>query len=292
MFFFYVDESGNLDPDCSDIQRLDGSSTPKEYLYVLTAISLFDQKWHGFAKTINRKKRELMDSIYRSSGVRLELSDCEVKSTWVRIPKQRKKHPFLSRLTDGALTELCELYYRQLNHHNMWIFCVVIDKRHLLGYMDQAKLHRKAWELLLERIEEFMRFNNPKHQALMICDNVSIQANQSLAMKHAYLLEEGTTRNLWLTHICEMPHFVQSELCNGVQLADLVGYNFYRGFRYENPDYPFLLKVLPNLWTMPDLPQDEPKGLYVFPGDSPLRYIRSKIGIQRAQILTNLSPLK
>lgn len=282
MFFFYVDESGTLDPDCNPLIKPNGSSITKEHIYVLTAISLFDHKWHGFEKTINRKKRELIDLILHRTGLRLELADCEVKSTWVRMPKERAKHQFLSNLRDNELTDLCALFYQQLEYHHMQIFCVVIDKRHLADHMDQAKIHRKAWELLLERIEEFMRLHNPSHQALLICDDISIQANRSLAMKHAYLLENGTKHDLWLTHVCEMPHFVRSELCNGVQLADLVGYNFYRAFRYETDSYPFLLKVLKNLWAPTANAADDPKGLYVFPGESPLRELRGKLGIKRA----------
>lgn len=283
MFFFYVDESGTLDPDCEPIVRPNGAATSKEHLYVLTAISLFDHRWHGFEKTINRRKRELMELIQRRAGLRLELADCEIKSTWVRIPKERANHRFLTNLRNDELTDLCELFYQQLEYHHMWIFCVVIDKRYLADHMDQANIHRKAWELLLERIEEFMRLHNPRHQALLICDDISIQANQSLAMKHAYLLENGTKKDLWLKHICEMPHFVRSELCNGVQLADLVGYNYYRAFKYETDSYPFLLKVLKFLWSPSTNAPDDPKGLYIFPGESPLRDLRGRLGIKKAQ---------
>lgn len=279
MFFFYVDESGTLDPDCSN---------NKEPIYILTAISLFEHRWHGFEKIINRRKRDLMDSIFRRVGTRLDLADCEIKSTWVRIPRERERKEFLKNLTTSELTELCELYYRQLPYHKMKILSIVVDKRHLLDYMDWHKLHRKAWELLLERVEEFMREHGPSHQALMICDEISREANRSLAMKHAYLLEEGTTSALWLKHICEMPHFVRSELSNGVQLADLVGYNFYRAFRYENLDYPFFEKILPSLWTGDNTRPEDPQGLFVFPGASPLVGLRSQIGIKRAQLVAEL----
>jgi hypothetical protein len=279
MFLFYVDESGTLDLDCSG---------EKEPLYVLTAVSLFEHRWHGFEKTINRHKRELMNAVFQRTGVRLELADCEAKSTWVRIPKQRERHPFLNRLTVPELTGLCELFYRQLKYHNMWIFCVVVDKRHLRDYMERHKLHQKAWELLLERIEEFMRRQGSRHQALVVCDDLSKKDNRSLAMKHAYLLEEGTSSGLWLTHICEMPLFVRSELSNGVQLADLVGYNLYRAFRREDPDYPFLIGSLPFLWPGREVAPEDPKGLFVFPGQSPLLSLRATLGNKRSQLVAEL----
>ncbi len=91
MYFFYVDESGNRDPQIETI-RDDGTRVAKDWLYVLTAVSLFEHKWHGFEKTINRYKNRLMRRIYQDSGVHLQLADCEVKSSAVRIPKQRDCH--------------------------------------------------------------------------------------------------------------------------------------------------------------------------------------------------------
>ena len=185
MYFFYVDESGNLDPTVSG-ERADGSTFTKDHIYVLAAVSLYERRWHGFEKTLNRKKWELIDIIRRSkpAPLQLELADCEVKSTWIRIPKERSARPFLANLTDQELKHLADLYYRQLAHHYMRVFGVVVDKRHLHGYMDSAKMHRKAWELLLELIEAFLREEHPKHQGALITDDISKERNRSLAMKH------------------------------------------------------------------------------------------------------------
>ncbi|HEX7379594.1 MAG TPA: DUF3800 domain-containing protein [Pirellulales bacterium] len=123
MYFFYVDESGTLDAAAIG-QRPDGSTFAKDHLYVLAAVSLFERRWHGFEQTLNRKKRELCEIHRRTNPTtpRLELADCEIKSTWTRIPKERAQRPFLANLTDGELTQLVELFYRQLEHHNMNIF--------------------------------------------------------------------------------------------------------------------------------------------------------------------------
>ena len=176
MFLFYADETGNRDPRL-EIPQKNGTIKPGDWLYVLTAVSLFEHRWHGFEKTINRRKGELTQRILRDRQVRLELADCEVKSNWVRIPKERRRHPFLGNLTSGELTDLIELYYRQLEHHRMHIVSVLVDKRHLPDYMDQEKLHRKSWELLLEQVEKLMRAKYGRHQAIMVNDDVSLQAN-------------------------------------------------------------------------------------------------------------------
>jgi hypothetical protein len=217
-----------------------------------------------------------------SPPFKLELADCEVKSTWIRIPKERSARPFLADLTDQELKQLVDLYYHQLAHHYMRVFGVVVDKRHLHGYMDSAKMHRKAWELLLERIEAFLREEHPKHQGALITDDISRERNRSLAMKHAYIQSEGTAAGTRLSHIVEMPLFVRSELSNGVQLADLVAYNIYRCFRYENPDYPLFAQTLPHIWVSEKTQADLIDGLRIFPPESPLHSLLPTIRTKRA----------
>lgn len=282
MYLFYVDESGTLDPTIRGT-RTDGTEFDKDHLYVLVAVSLFESRWHGFEKTLNRRKWELIDIIQRTNpGLpRLELAECEIKSTWTRIPKERKRRRFLASITEDELTNLVDLFYRQLQHHNMSVFAVVVDKRYLHDYLDSAKMHRKAWELLLERIEMFLRAHR-KHQGILITDDIQTHRNRSLAMKHAYIQSEGTASGIWLTKITEMPLFVRSELSNGVQLADLVAYNVYRCFRDENPEYPFFDRILPFVWNSQQTPADCLDGLWVFPAVSPLRTRREQVAMKRA----------
>jgi hypothetical protein len=283
MYFFYADESGSLDPAATG-QRADGSTFAKDHLYVLAAVSLYERRWHGFERTLNRKKRELCD-IHRHTNhtaPRLELADCELKSTWIRIPKERAQRPFLANLTDGELTQLVELFYQQLEHHNMNVFAIVVDKRHLHDYMDAGKMHRKAWELLLELVQRFLAREHPKHQGVLITDDISRDRNRSLAMKHAFFQSEGTSKGTRLSQIAEMPLFVRSELSNGVQLADLVAYNIYRRFRYENVDYPFFSRIAPYLWTSQNTQASFLDGLWVFPAESPLSQLRTRLAKERA----------
>jgi hypothetical protein len=224
----------------------------------------------------------LMDLIHKAKGIRLQLADCEIKSNWIRRPQERAKRPFLHNITDKELTELTDLFYRQLNHHHMTSLAVIVDKPHLHGYMDQAKLHRKSWELLLELVERFMRCRHAKHQALMVSDDVGLQQNQSLAMKHAYIMDKGTANNLWLQHICEMPMFVRSELSNGVQLADLIAYNIYRAFKTGQLDYPHFQKVAPYIWSRTEPVPHPFSGLHVFPAHSPLHALVDQFENKRA----------
>lgn len=217
MYLFYVDESGNL--DTKGIISSDTITSPgKDWLYVLTAIGIFEHKWRGFYDLIVSRKKQLLQ-IHHSRDITLD--QCKIKSNWLRIPKERQKHPFLSLLTDKEIEELVDIYYDQLDKAYAVLISVVMDKRHLQEYMDASKLHRKAWELLCERIENFMRETHRKHNAVLITDDISKHVNMSLARKHAYFLACGTTANCRLGHIVEMPLFIRSELSEGIQLTDL-----------------------------------------------------------------------
>jgi hypothetical protein len=161
--------------------------------------------------------------LQRTQGAKLDLADCEVKSTWLRLPDLRKKEsPFLAALSQGDLTRLAELYYTQLQEHHMRVFSVVVDKRKLHEHVDHHILHRKAYEFLLERIENYMREFHPKHNAVIVMDDTDKTINRGLAIKHAFFQREGNV-NVDFRHILEYPFFTDSKLSNGIQLADLCG---------------------------------------------------------------------
>jgi len=96
MYLFYVDESGTRDPDAGPY--VDGAYT-KSWLYVLTAVGLLDHRWKGFYSRIVGRKRQLLARVNSAHGLSLDLNATEIKSNWIRIPKARAAHPFLSRLT-------------------------------------------------------------------------------------------------------------------------------------------------------------------------------------------------
>lgn len=275
MYLFYVDESGTLDPETIGTKS-DGTAFEKEWIYSLTAFGLFEHKWQRFYSPIIRKKRALMDNIYHRDSTKLELSQCEVKSAWIRIQKEREKHPFLSRLTVEETQELVNIYYSTMESLPIRFFSVVVDKRHLKAFMDRQKLQRKAWELLCERIESFMREFHSKHKAILVADDVSKQDNQSLTMKHAYFLEQGTSSGLRFNNIIETPFFVRSELSEGIQFVDLCSYNVYRAFRREEFDYPYFVRMLPKMYSSQQTSESKVDGIKVFPPESPLVKVQIK----------------
>jgi hypothetical protein len=135
--------------------------------------------------------------------------------------------------------------------------------------MDQHKLHKKAYELLLERIERYLAECHSKHQGIIVMDDTDKTINRSLAMKHAFFQREGN-RFTYFNHIVEYPFFTNSNLSNGVQLADLCGYNVYRAFRNADFDYPFFRRILPQFYSSQKTDFRKLDGLKVFPEDSEL----------------------
>lgn len=267
MYFFYFDESGSRDPRAKRVLP-DGTEKAMDHLYVLTAVSLFEFKWRRFDRAIANLKLELRDHLYKTKSLDYDLADCEVKSTWLRIAKQREKEsPFLHGLTDKDRQRLVDCYLKQIGEHHMQVFAVVIDKRKLHAHMDHEKLHKKAYELLLERIEHFMAEFHPKHQAVIVMDDTDKTINRAISMKHAFFQREGN-RLVDFKHIVEYPFFTDSKLSNGVQLADLCAYNVYRAFREQDFKYPFFQNLLPYFYRREK--SGKLDGLKVFPDDSDL----------------------
>jgi len=263
MYYFYADESGTCSTSRSAIDSGD-------WLYVLAAVSLFEHRWHKFEKFLRRRKRELGEEIYQRTQVRLRLADYEIKSNWIRNPQARNGRPFLSHLSEHQLRELVDAFYSQLGYHHMSVFGVVLDKRHLRDYMDHTRAHRKAWELLLERIQFFMKSEHDRHQAIIVADDVTRQTNLALAEKLVYLQDRGTSSGCWLSNISGLPMFTKSELSNGIQLADLCAYNIHRAFRQQDLSYPFFDRIAPYIWRSKTRRDGTVDGLKVFPDESPL----------------------
>lgn len=262
MYFFYFDESGSRDPSVGTPNQ------PKDHLYVLLAVGMYERQWRPFDLEISRVKLELADSLARDGKGRYDLVDCEIKSNWIRQRGARAKHsPFLDSLDPEDMSRLIATYYRQITERKAVLLATVIDKRELYPNLTHDALHRKAYEFLLERIEHYMREYHSKHQALIIMDDTSKQLNRSITLQHAQFQRTGNP-NMHFPHIVEYPFFTRSELSNGVQLADLLAYNVYRAFRDECLDYEYFKLMLPNFYRRQRAYALD--GLKVWPDASPL----------------------
>ena len=262
MYFFYFDESGSRDPSIGTAEK------PRDHLYVLLAVGMWEGQWRRFETAISGLKLELVDYLRRDGKGRFELADCEVKSNWMRVPAERERRsPFLHGLHEDDLTRLTDTYFEQVAERNTVIMASVIDKRFLRDHVTHETLHKMAYEFLLERIQHYMREYHPRHRALIVMDDNGKQLNSAVAMKHAWFQRAGN-RNMGFPAIVEYPFFTRSELSNGVQLADLLAYAVFRAFRREDFTYPYFGRLLPNFHRRREGTTLD--GLKVWPETSPL----------------------
>lgn len=121
-----------------------------------------------------------------------------------------------------AVTELAELI-------SSWgwarLFAECIDKLHFDPTLTNTTVHEQAFEQVVSRFEQFLQ-NTQGGYGLLIHDN-----NETVARRHTELmktfLQKGT---LWtqIENVIETPMFVDSQLTNMVQLADLCAYAIRR----------------------------------------------------------------
>ena len=103
MYVFYFDESGSRDPSAGTAEK------PKDHLYVLLAVGMYEGQWRPFETEISGLKLELAERLSRQGKGRFDLADCEVKSNRVRIAGERaKRSPFLHGLAGAELTRLTD----------------------------------------------------------------------------------------------------------------------------------------------------------------------------------------
>lgn len=262
MYFFYLDESGSRDPSAGT------PADPKDHIYVLLAVGMYERQWRPFDREVSQLKLELADRLRQEGIGPFDLADCEVKSNWLRNPQGRAKDSkFLNALHASDIENIASTYFQQVAKRKAVILASVIDKRLLDAETTSSKMHQKAYEFLLERIQHYMRQYRRNHQAIIIMDDTSRQLNRTIAMQHASFQRSGNW-NMTFPHIVEYPFFARSELSNGVQLADQLAYNIYRAFKDENLDYPYFRMMLEHFYKSKD--QAVLHGLKVWPEKSPL----------------------
>lgn len=262
MYFFYFDESGSRDPDVGNAE------SPKDHIYVLLAVGMYERQWRPFEREVSGLKLSLANRLRQDGIGTFSLADCEVKSNWLRNPDGRgKASPFLNALTPDELQRLTDVYLEQVEKRKTAIIASVIDKRYLYAGTTEEALHQRAYEFLIERIQHYMYEYHPRHQALIMMDDTSPQLNRAVAMRHEYFLRSGNW-NMRFPNIVEYPFFTRSELSNGVQLADQMAYNVYRAFMYCNMDYSYFRAVLPRFYQSAN--GAVLHGLKIWPDNSPL----------------------
>ncbi len=206
----------------------------------------------------------MIHKINKATGEWFDLADAEIHSVVLRNTKQKNADRFFKHLQNSEMDYITEAFYNSIQSHYMNCFAVIVDKRELYPNINQDYLHKRTYEFLLERIEQFLENYHQKQKGLIIMDNSGKKLNRSLALKHSHFLKNGSSSGLKFKHIVEMPMFVESNLSNGAQLADLCAYNCYHAIKYNKPDYSYFQKMLPSFYNSPKTNPEKFDGIKIF----------------------------
>ncbi len=233
MYFFYIDDSGQIDY---------GKKASKYFVY--NALGIESSDWHN----INQQVVELKLNTFKTPNAEL----LEVKSNWLRIPKEREERWYLKKLNSGELKNFSQGLFDIILQNNITLIACVIDKNKMLEKYQQNAYEPNVYaiELLLERISLFMNNNHPDKQAVIVADKCSNEIEAMLNKNHVIRRNHGgyTWKNL--SSIIENLIFVDSKYSNFIQLTDLCAYNIFHAFEYNKPGYEFFRKILPKYYCI------------------------------------------
>ena len=247
MHLCYIDESGTPDlPGNTSHYVLVGLSIPDQYWkshhdqleHIKTRFGLQDAEIHtawmmrpyleqtsipGFESMSWTQRRSRVTQARNAELLRLQrVAGRRVKQT---RKNYRNTESYIHLSLDErrqAVTAIAELI-------SSWgwarLFAECIDKLHFDPVLANMTVHEQAFEQVVSRFEQYLQ-NTQGGYGLLVHDN-----NDTVARRHTDLmksfLQSGT---LWtqIENVIETPMFVDSQLTNMVQLADLCAYAIRR----------------------------------------------------------------
>lgn len=225
MFLFYIDESGEIDYNS------------KTKYFVFNALGIDAKNWKLLNTEVNKLKYCIFD--------RPDAPILEIKSNWLRFPREREKHDYLASLSSDDLKKLSLGMMDLIIKNELVLISIVVNKDSLLRHYGMGKPSPNVFAIqyLLERISLYMHYNEPDKQAIVIMDKCSDNIEKMLNQTHTLQIKDGYS---WTKNksIIENLMFVDSQYNNFIQLTDLCSYSINRAFRDDNPDYPFFKMLL------------------------------------------------
>lgn len=255
MHLCYIDESGTPEP------------TGNTSHYVLAGLSIPDQYWHrchAQMESVKQRYKLEDEEIHVAWMLRDYVEQRSIPGFETMPPEQRRSETLrkraaeCSRLAKGnpralketrnnykhteayvhltaterrqALLEIAELVS---SWGDVRLFAECIDKVHFDPAIAGKSVAEQAFEQVVSRFERYLQ-NTQSGYGLLVHDN-----NQTVAKRHTALmktyLQKGT---LWtqVHHIIETPMFVDSQLTDMIQLADLCAYALRRYLENSEDD--------------------------------------------------------
>lgn len=227
---FYMDDSGT-----------------KEYAYSADAYSTKgNTRYFCFGGVlINSQRgpllgREIANCKKRHFGT----EEVEIKSNWLRIPKERKKR-YLDRygLTEDRVGEFVSDLYNILSEAEILILAAVVDKEHMQEDYGEGAWYPPAicYEVLMQRLVQEIPYPNIVSVVVDDMDGATPKGNQykiNLKKQHNSLRKNGSRLRKGLDfRPLQGLKFMDSAKSHHVQAADIVAYNVYRQFVDHGEDW-------------------------------------------------------
>jgi hypothetical protein len=232
----YVDDSGTKEySDDPDQYSITGNSP----IFVFGGVLLDIAESGRMVEAIIDAKRDVF-------GV----ADVEIKSNWLRIPKEREARyiqPY--GVSEKRIAEFVSKYYDIINEADLAIVAAVVNKRQVQSeYPTPWYAPAIAYDVLLQRIVQEME---PGSRVAVVVDDMSgatpkgNQFKANLRGHHRQLCKTGSKLQSGLDFSCLHPviRFVNSSVSHQVQVADVAAYNVYRQFIEHGEEWEDISKL-------------------------------------------------
>lgn len=215
----------------------------------------------------------------------------EIKSNWMRQPKERRKRYLDPYGVSGAKFDaFVEDWYDLMSSDDLSYLAAVVDKPQMRARYDKAAWYPSAtaYRFLLQRYQlELQKRGRLGHVRVDDMSGSTPAHNQwrdLLRNQHRRLKADGCSiTKLTFGNVADKLTFGNSARFDLLQVADVVAYNVYRQFRDHGdewdrqdsehvPIYPWLGRVLPRFVMGPDN-RLEGWGIVKWPSDRKSRWV-------------------
>lgn len=241
---------------------IDDSGT-KEYGAAYSASNTRHFVFGGVLLT-NAEAGLLSEAIKLLKGRFFGRPDVEIKSNWLRMPKECEQHylkPY--RITEESLREFVEGFYGLVNEANLVLLASVVDKVHMQEDYPKNPWYPPAlaYELLLQRAQS--ELGGTESQFTVTMDDMSgktpkgTKYQKNLLRQHEALRRTGSRLKpgFPFPNLEGGAHFKASDQSDILQVADLAAYNVFRQFKEhgeewetagitELPTYPYFTRIV------------------------------------------------
>ncbi len=241
MYLFYFDESGN--------PKVNKKSVTAQPWFALGAVGIHSSQWWAINSTLTTLKMRYFPGV--------PANEIEIKSSALRSwGTPRAKWPWIL-LNDSQAQSFVEELYAIYAAYDLPLFAVGLDKAAQLQIApnNPPPLYEVALTALLQSINRFLT----KHNKVGLCFLDEYTGVDKVVISwYNRQRRAGGDGARAIARIIEPPAFVVSSDSQMISLADVIIYNVYRQFRYNDPIYPYFARIRPQLIELIRLPKKEP----------------------------------